>query len=116
VARSGRCSGIPMEGGSGGVAASSSVVLWLEAEVREGTAGEASERRRKHSGGEKIPSATRGAKRGREGRPGRPASAPGERAQTRVTDRRDRATAGPVDSDGVRGERDNVTRHCRVAP
>jgi hypothetical protein len=44
-----------VEGGSGGVAASSGAVLWLEAEAREGTTGAASEQRRKHFMGEKNP-------------------------------------------------------------
>jgi hypothetical protein len=55
AAGSGRRSGVPVEGGSGGVATSSGVILWLEAEVREGTAGVASEERRKHGAGEKNP-------------------------------------------------------------
>jgi hypothetical protein len=46
--------GISVEGGSGGVAASSGAVLWLEAEVREGVAGAASGRDEKHGAGEKI--------------------------------------------------------------
>jgi hypothetical protein len=50
VAGSGRRGGVLMEGGSGGVAASSGAVLWLEVEAREGTVGAASERRRKHGG------------------------------------------------------------------
>jgi hypothetical protein len=44
-----------VEGGSGRVAASSGAVLHLEADAREGTAGAASERRRKHGAGRKIP-------------------------------------------------------------
>jgi hypothetical protein len=55
VAGSGQRGGVPVEGGSGGVAASSGAVLRLEAEAREGTAGVASERRRKHGAGEKNP-------------------------------------------------------------
>jgi hypothetical protein len=55
VAGSGRRGGVLVEGGSGGVAASSGAVLRLEAEAREGTAGVASERRRKHGAGEKNP-------------------------------------------------------------
>jgi hypothetical protein len=55
VAGSGRCSGVLVEGGSGGVAPSSGAVLGLEAEAREETAGATSERRRKHGVGEKNP-------------------------------------------------------------
>jgi hypothetical protein len=55
VAGSGQRGGVPVEGGSGGVVASSGAVLRLEAEAREGTAGVASERRRKHGAGEKNP-------------------------------------------------------------
>jgi hypothetical protein len=55
VAGSGRRSGVPVEGGSGGVAASSGAVLQLEAEAREGTASVVSERRRKHGVEEKNP-------------------------------------------------------------
>jgi hypothetical protein len=57
VAGSGRHSGIPLEGGSDGVAVSSGAVLRLEAEAREGTTGAASERRRKHGAGRIIPPA-----------------------------------------------------------
>jgi hypothetical protein len=93
VAGSGQRGGVPVEGGSGGVAASSGAVLQLEAEAREGTAGVASERRRKHGAGEKNPigdsntllkggptgcsgggagsRATLGVERGRERGPGR---------------------------------------------
>jgi hypothetical protein len=91
VVGSGRRGGVPVEDGSGGVAASSRVVLRLEAEAREGTAGAALEWRRKHGAGEKNPAggsstllkggtqrrggagsqATRAAERGREsGGPG----------------------------------------------
>jgi hypothetical protein len=55
VAGSGRRSGVLVEGSSGGVAASSGAILWLEAEMREGTVGAASEQRRKHGVGEKNP-------------------------------------------------------------
>jgi hypothetical protein len=55
VAGSGQRSGVPVEGGSDGVVASSRAVLWLEAEAREGTASAASEREKKHSAGEKHP-------------------------------------------------------------
>jgi hypothetical protein len=55
VAGSSRRSGVLVEGGSGGVAASSGAVLQLEAEAREGTASVVSERRRKHGVGEKNP-------------------------------------------------------------
>jgi hypothetical protein len=53
VALSGRRGGVPVDGSFGGVAASSGAVLQLEVEVREGTAGAASDRRRKtwHRGG-----------------------------------------------------------------
>jgi hypothetical protein len=43
VAGCGRSGGVPLEGISGGVAASSGVVLQLEAEVGEGTVSAASE-------------------------------------------------------------------------
>jgi hypothetical protein len=53
VALSGQRGDVPVDGGFGGVVASSGAVLRLEAEVREGTAGTASDRRRKtwHGGG-----------------------------------------------------------------
>jgi hypothetical protein len=44
-----------VEGGSDGVVASMGVVLRLEVEVREGTAGMASERDEKHGAGENFP-------------------------------------------------------------
>jgi hypothetical protein len=85
VAGSGRHGGVPVEGGSGRVAASSRAVLQLEAEAREGTASATSERRRKHGVEQKNPAdggstllkggcseggpgsqATRGVERGRE--------------------------------------------------
>jgi hypothetical protein len=44
-----------VEGGSGRVVTFSGAVRWLEAEASEGSAGAASERRRKHSAGEKNP-------------------------------------------------------------
>jgi hypothetical protein len=53
VAGSSRRGGVPVEGGFGEVVVSSGAVLWLEAEARDGTAGAALERRRKHGAGEK---------------------------------------------------------------
>jgi hypothetical protein len=53
VVGSGWRGGVSVEGGSGGVAASSGAVLWLEAEVREGVAGAASGRDEKHGAGGK---------------------------------------------------------------
>jgi hypothetical protein len=55
VAGSGQRGGVPVEGGSGRVVTFSGAVRWLEAEASEGSAGAASERRRKHSAGEKNP-------------------------------------------------------------
>jgi hypothetical protein len=54
VAGSSRRGGVPVEGGSDGVAAFSGAVLWLQAEAREGTVGAASERDEKHGVGEKF--------------------------------------------------------------
>jgi hypothetical protein len=54
VAGSGRRGDVPVEGDSGGVAASSGVVLRLEAKAREGTASAASERDEKHDAGENF--------------------------------------------------------------
>jgi hypothetical protein len=104
-----------VEGGSDGVVTFSGAVRWLEAEASEGSAGAASERRRKHSAGEKNPTgdgitllkggggkqrrgsgsrAAHGAERGRkrgpghgEKRLGRPASAFGRRARATVLPR-----------------------------
>jgi hypothetical protein len=50
-----------VEGGSDGVVASLGVVLRLEVEVREGTAGVASERDEKHGEGEKFSAQRRAA-------------------------------------------------------
>jgi hypothetical protein len=55
VAESGRRTGVPMEGSSGGVAVSSGAVLRLEAKVREGTTSTASERDEKHGAGKIFP-------------------------------------------------------------
>jgi hypothetical protein len=55
VAGSGWRGGVSVEGGSGGVVASSGAVLLLDAEARERIVGATSERRRKHSAGEKNP-------------------------------------------------------------
>jgi hypothetical protein len=60
VAGSSRRSGVPVEGGSDGVAAFLGAVLWLQAEAREGTVGAASERDEKHGVGEKFRPATGG--------------------------------------------------------
>jgi hypothetical protein len=54
VAGSGRRSGVPVEGGSDGVAAFLEEVLRLEAMASEGTAGVASERDEKHGVGENF--------------------------------------------------------------
>jgi hypothetical protein len=51
VAESSRRGSVPLEGGSGRVAASSGAVLRLEAEVREGTVSVALERDEKHDAG-----------------------------------------------------------------
>jgi hypothetical protein len=51
VAESSRRGSVPVEGGSGRVAASSGAVLRLEAEVREGTVSVALERDEKHDAG-----------------------------------------------------------------
>jgi hypothetical protein len=51
VAGSGRRGGVPVEGGSGGVAVASGAVLWLEVEVRGEAAGAMSEREEKHGAG-----------------------------------------------------------------
>jgi hypothetical protein len=51
---SGRRGDVSVEGDSGGVAASSGVVLRLEAEAWEGTASAASERDEKHGAGENF--------------------------------------------------------------
>jgi hypothetical protein len=48
VAGSGRCGGIPVEGGSGRVAAASGAVLQQEAKARGGAVGAASEWEENH--------------------------------------------------------------------
>jgi hypothetical protein len=113
-----------MESGSGGVAASSGAVLWLEVEAREGTVGAASERRRKHGGSTLLKGgaagtqqrgagsqATRGAERGREGGLGTAGNGLGGRHRPPAGgcgQRRCRATAA---DDGMRAtdKRDRAT-------
>jgi hypothetical protein len=80
VAESGRRSGVPMEGSSGGVAVSSGAVLRLEAEVREGTASAASERDEKHGAGENFPVGGMRQHPFKEGAMGRSGGGPGSRA------------------------------------